>query len=125
MQLLIYSSIFFYHSAYSFKTREMFQSFLFHPISWQGCILLPCLFNLYALYVKQNAKLNEAQAGIKIFWRNINNLRYADDPILRVEGEEELKSLLMKVKEEIDKTALKLSIKKTKIMALDPITSCK
>ena len=89
----------------------------------QGCILTPCLFNLYAEYIMRNAGLGEAQAGIKIARRNINNLRYADDTILMVQPEEELKSLLMKVKEETEKVGLKLSIQKTKIMASGPITS--
>jgi len=83
----------------------------------QGCILSPCLFNLYTEYIMRNAGLNEAQAGIKIAKRNINNLRYADDIILMAESEEELKSLLMKVKEESEKVGLKLNIQKTKIMA--------
>ena len=87
----------------------------------QGCILSPCLFNLYAEYIMRSAGLEEAQAGIKIARRNINNLRYADDPILMAESEEELKSLLMKVKEESEK--VKLNIQKTKIMASSPITS--
>ena len=89
----------------------------------QGCILSPCLFNLYAEYILQNARLDEAQAGIKIAGRNINNLRYADDTTLMEESEEDLKSLLMKVKEESEKVGLKLSIQKTKIMASGPITS--
>ena len=89
----------------------------------QGCILSPCLFNLYAEYITRNARLNEAQAGIKIARRNINNLRYADDTPLMAESEEELKSLLMKVKEESEKIGLKLNIQKTKIMASGPITS--
>ena len=89
----------------------------------QGCILLPCLFNLYAEYIVQNAGLDEAQAGIKIARRNINNLMYSDDTTLVTESEEELKSLLMKVKEESEKAGLKLSIQKTKIMASSPITS--
>ena len=89
----------------------------------QGCILSPCLFNLYAEYIKQNARLDEAQAGIKIAGRNINNLRYADNTTLVAESEEELKSLLMKVKEESEKVGLKLNIRKTKIMASSPITS--
>ena len=89
----------------------------------QGCILSPCLFNLYAEYITQNARLDEAQAGIKIAKRNINNLRYADDTTLMSEREEELKSLLMKVKEESEKVGLKLNIEKTKIMASGPITS--
>ena len=88
----------------------------------QGCILSPCLFNLYAECIKRNTGLEEAQAGIKIARRNINNLRYADDTILMAESEEELKSLL-KVKEESEKVGLKLNIQKTKIMASDPITS--
>ena len=90
----------------------------------QGCILSPCLFNLYADYIMRNARLEESQAGIKIAGRNINNLRYADDPTLTAESEEELKSLLMKVKEESGKVGLKLNIQKTKIMAFGPITSC-
>ena len=89
----------------------------------QGCILAPCLFNLYAEYTMQNAGLNEAQRGIKIARRNINNLRYADDTTLMAESEEELKSLLMKVKEESEKLGLKFNIQKTKIMASGPITS--
>ena len=88
----------------------------------QGCILSPCLFNFYAEYIMRNAVLDEAQAGIKIAGRNINNLRYADDTTLMAESEE-LKSLLMKVKEESEKTGLKLNIQKTKIMASGPITS--
>ena len=89
----------------------------------QGCILSPCLFNLYAEYIMRNAGLDEAQAGIKIAMRNINNLRYADDTTLMAESEEELKSLLMKVKEESEKVGLKLNIQKTKITASGPITS--
>ena len=91
----------------------------------QGCILSPCLFNLYAEYIMRNAGLEEAQAGNKIAGRNINNLRYADDSTLMAESEEELKSLLMKVKEENRKVGLKLNIQKTKIMASGPITSWK
>ena len=83
----------------------------------------PCLFNFYAEYIKRNAALEEAQDGIKIGGRNINNLRYADDNTLMAESEEELKSLLMKVKEESEKVGLKLNIQKTKIMASGPITS--
>ena len=86
----------------------------------QGCILSPCLFDLYAEYIMRNAGLEEAQAGIKIAGRNINNLRYADDTTL---SEEELKSLLRKVKEESEKAGLKLDIQKTKIMASGPIPS--
>ena len=89
----------------------------------QGCILSPWLFNFYAEYIMRNAGLDEAQAGIKIAGRNINNLRYADDTLLMTEIEEELKSLLMKVKEESEKVGLKLNIQKTKIMAFGPITS--
>ena len=89
----------------------------------QGCILSPCLFNFYAEYVMRNTGLDEAQAGIKIAGRNINNLRYAGDTTLMAESEEELKSLLMKVKEESEKVGLKLNIQKTKIMASGPITS--
>ena len=89
----------------------------------QGCILSPCLFNLYAEYIMRNAGLEEAQAGIKIARRNINNFRYADDTTLIAESEEELKSLLMKVKEESEKVGLKLNIQKTKIMASGAITS--
>ena len=88
----------------------------------QGFILSPCLLNLYAEYIMRNVKL-EAQAGIKIARKNINNLRYADDTTLMAENEEELKSLLMKEKEENEKVCLKLNIQKTKIMASDPITS--
>ena len=88
----------------------------------QGCILSPCLFNLYAEYIMWNAGLDEAQAGIKIARKNINNLRYADDTTLMVESEEELKSLLMEVKEESEKVGLKLNFQKAKIMASCPIT---
>ena len=89
----------------------------------QGCILSPCLFSLYAEYIMRNAGLEETQAGIKIAGRNINNLRYADDTTLMAESEEEVISLLMKVKEETEKVGLKLNIQKTKIMAPGPITS--
>ena len=89
----------------------------------QGCILSPCLFNLYAEHIMRNAGLEEAQAGIKIAGRNISNLRYADDTTLMAESEEELKSILMKVKEESEKVGLKLNIQKMKIMASGPITS--
>ena len=88
----------------------------------QGCILSPCSFNLYAEYIMRNAGLDEAQAGIKIAGRNINHLRYTDDTTLLAESEEELKSLLMKGKEESEKVGLKLNIQKTKIMASGPIT---
>ena len=88
----------------------------------QGCILSPCLFNLYAEYILWNAGLDEAQARIKITGRNINNLRYADDTTLITESKEELKSLLVKVIEESEKVGLKLNIQKTKIMASGPIT---
>ena len=90
-----------------------------HP----GCILSPCLFNFYAEYITQNAGLDEAQAGMKIARRNINNLGYADDTTLVVESEEELKSLLVKVKEDSGKVGLKLKIQETKITASGPITS--
>ena len=89
----------------------------------QGCILSPCLFNLYAEYIMRYVGLDEAQAGIKIAGRNINNLRYADDTTLMAESEEELKSLLMKMKEESENFGLKLNIQKTKIMASGSITS--
>ena len=89
----------------------------------QGCILSPCLFNLYAEYIMRSTGLEEAQAGIKIAGRNINKLRYADDTTLMAKSEEELKSLLMKVKEEGTKVDLKLNIQKSKIMASSPITS--
>ena len=89
----------------------------------QGCILSPCLFNLYSEYIMWNARLDEVQAGIKIVRRNINNFRYTGDTTHITESEEKLKSLLMKVKEESEKVGLKLSIQKTKIMASCPITS--
>ena len=89
----------------------------------QGCILSPCLFNLYAEYIMRNTGLDEAQTGIKIARRNINNLRYADDTTLIAESEEELKSLLMKVKEESEKVGLKLNIQKTNFTISSPITS--
>ena len=98
---------------YNYFTRKMHQC----------CILSLYLFNLYAEYIMQNVRLDEAQAGIKIARRNINNLRYAYDTTLMAESEEELKSLLMKVKEESEKVGLKLNIQKTKIMASSPITS--
>ena len=88
----------------------------------QGCILSPCLFNLYAEYIMRNAGLEETQAGIKIAWRNINSLRYMDYTTLVAESEEELKSFLMKVKQESEKVGFKLNIQKTKIMASGPIT---
>ena len=89
----------------------------------QSCILSLCLFNLYVEYIMRNAGLDEAQAGIKIARRNSNNLRYADDTTLMAESEEELKSLLMTVKEDSEKALIKLNIQKTKIMASGPITS--
>ena len=89
----------------------------------QGCILSPCLFNLYAEYIRRNARLDEAQAGIKIAGRNINHLRHAEDTTLMAESEEELKRILMKVKEESEKVGLKLNIQKTKIMESSPIIS--
>ena len=91
--------------------------------SRQGCISSPCLFNLYAEYIMRNAGLEEAQTGIKIAGRNINKCRYADDTTLMAESEEELKSFLMKVKEESEKVGLKFNIQKAKIMASGPITS--
>ena len=91
----------------------------------QGCILLPCLFNLYAEYIVQNSRLDEAQARIKIAGRNINNLRYADDKTLMAESKEKLKSLLRKVKEDSEKVGLMFNIQKTKIMTSGPITSWK
>ena len=87
----------------------------------QGCILSPCLFNLYAEYIMQNARLDEAQAGVKIAGRNINNLRYSDDTTLMAESKERLKSLLMKVKEESEKAGLKFNLQKTK--AWHPVLS--
>ena len=90
---------------------------------YQGCILLPCLFNLCAVYIMRNAGLDEAQAGIKIAGRNINNFRYADDTTPMAECEEKLKSLLMRVKEESEKSGLKLNTQKTKIMESGPIIS--
>ena len=89
----------------------------------QGCLLSPCLFTLYAEHIMRNAGLDELQAGIEIGWRNINNLRYADDITLMAENEEEFKSLLMKVNEEHEKAVLKLNIQKMKIVASGPITS--
>ena len=103
-----------------YRTRDWFQ---IGKGVCQGCILSPCLFNLYAEYIMRNAGLDEAQAGIKIAGRNINNLRYANDTTHMAESEEELKSLLMKVKEESEKVGLKLNIQKTKMMASGPITS--
>ena len=88
----------------------------------QGCVLSPCLFNLDAVYLMQSASLDETQAGIKIAGKSINNLRYTDDTTLTAESKEELKGLLMKVKEESEKVGLKLNIQKTKIMASDPFT---
>ena len=89
----------------------------------QGCILSPCLFHLHAEYIRRNTGLDKAQAGIKIARRNLNNLRYADDTTLMAESKEELKNLLMKVKQESEKVGLKLNIQKTKIMASNSITS--
>ena len=91
----------------------------------QGYVLSPCLFNFYAEYIMRNSRLDEAQAGIKMARRNINNLRYADDTTLMAESKEKLKSLLMRMKEESEKTGLKLNIEKMKIMASGPITSWK
>ena len=107
---------------YTAYKKERYYFFSKGPSS-QGYILSPCLFNLYAEYIMRNAGLEEAQAGIKIAGININNLRYADDTNLMAESEEEVKSLLMKVKEESEKVGLKLNIQKMKIMASGPITS--
>ena len=103
-----------------FETTDWFQ---IRKGVYRGCILSPCFFNLYAEYIMRNAGLEEAQAGIKIVGRNINNLRHADDTTLMEESEEGLKSLLIKVKEESEKVGLKLNIQKWKIMASGPITS--
>ena len=103
--------------------HEITECFKIGKVVCQDYVLSPCLFNFYAEYTMQNARLDEAQAGIKIARRNINNLRYADDNILIAESEEELKSLLMKVKEESETVGLKFNIQKTKIMASGPITS--
>ena len=112
------------HTCKVFQTKEPNRNWSgLNPNVHQGCILSPCLFNLYAEYIMRNAGLDEAQAGLKIAGRNINNLRYADDTTLMAESEEELKSLLMKVKEESEKIGLKLNIQKTKITASGPVTS--
>ena len=111
------------------KTRDLFKKIRDNKALFvdkglcQGCILSPCLFNSYAEYIMWNAGMDEAQSGINIARRNINNLRYTDDTIFMAESKEELKSLLMKVKEESEKVGLKLNIQKTKIMASGPITS--
>ena len=110
-------------SAGSSKKQEFQKNIYFCFIVRQGHMLSPCLFNLYAEYIMRNAGLEEAQAGIKISRRNINNLSYADDISLMAESEEELKSFLMIVKGESEKVVLKLYIQKTKIMASGPITS--
>ena len=111
-------------NVYVFRTRHGTTDwFQIRKRVCQGCILSLCLFNLYAEYIMWNARLDEAQAGTKISRRNINNIRYIDDMTLMAESEEELKSLLMKVKEESEKTDLKLNIRKTKIMALGSIIS--
>ena len=91
----------------------------------QGCILSPCLFNFYAEYIMRNARLDESQAGLKTAGKNINNLRYTDDTTLMTESDEELKNLLMRMKEERGKSGLKSSIQKLKIIASSPIISCK
>ena len=101
-------------------TKDWFQ---IGKVVHQGCILSPCLLNLYAEYIVQNARLDEVQAGIKVAGRNINNLRYTDDTTLMAENEEELKSLLIKIKEKSETVGLKLNIQKTKIMAPGPVTS--
>jgi len=109
-------------SSFDLKGRNL-QSFNIGKGVHQGCILSLCLFNLYSEYIMWNVRLDEAQAGIKIGGRYINNLKYADNTTLMAESEEELKSLLMKVKEESEKAGLKFSIQKTKIMASGPISS--
>ena len=101
-------------------TKDWFQ---IGKVVHQGCILSPCLLNLYAEYIVQNARLDEVQAGIKVAGRNINNLRYTDDTTLMAENGEELKSLLIKIKEKSETVGLKLNIQKTKIMAPGPVTS--
>ena len=106
-----------------FCSLKMFSNFKIGKGVCQGCILSPCLFNLHAEYIMQNARLDEAQAGIKISGRFINNLRYADDTTLMAESKEGLKSLLMKMKDKSEKDRLKLNIQKMKIMASGPITS--
>jgi len=116
----MYKSSFSPHPLQHFRTKDWFQ--LGKGVH-QGCILSPCLFNLYAEYIMRNARLDEEQAGIKIAGRNSNKLRYADVTTLRAESGEELKNLLMKVKEESEKAGLKLNFQKTKIMASGPITS--
>ena len=103
-----------------YRTTDWFQ--IGKEVS-QGCILSPCLFNLYAEYIMRNTGLDEAEAGIRIAWRNINKFRYADDTTLMAESEKELKSLLMKVKEENENIGLKLNIQKSKIMASSLVTS--
>ena len=106
------------------RTRhETIDRFQIEKGVWQGCILLPCFFNLRAEYIVWNARLDESHSGIKPAGRNINNLRYSDNTTPLAENEEGLKRLLMKIKEESIKTALKLNIQKTKIMASSPITS--
>ena len=102
---------------------DMMDGFQIRKGVYQGCILSPCLFNLYAECIIQNARLDEAQAEIKIAGRNINNLRYADDTTFMAQSEEEIKSLLMKENEESEKFGLKLNIQKAKIMVSGPITS--
>ena len=101
-------------------TKDWFQ---IGKVVHQGCILSPCLLNLYAEYIVQNARLDEVQAGIKVAGRNINNLRYTDDTTLMAENGEELKSLLIKIKEKSETVGLKLNIQKTKIMAPGSVTS--
>ena len=103
--------------------HETIDWFQIRKVLCQGCILSPCLFNFYAEYIMRNAELDEAQAKIKIARKIINNLRYADYTTLMAESKEELKCLLMKVKEESEKDGLKLNIQKTKILTSDPITS--
>ena len=119
LNILINSTIFYLEQHFLFGTTDWLQ---IGKGVHQGCILSPCLFNFYADYIMRNAGLEEAQVGIKIARRNINNLRYTDDTTLMGESEEELKSLLIKVKEESEKVGLKLSIQKTNIMASGLIT---
>ena len=127
--MYVYSHIFLYWDAGQETTVRIGHGtidwFLIGKGVRQGCILSPCLFNFYAEYIMRNAGLEEAQAEIKIARRNINNIRYADDTNLMAESEEELKSLLMKVKVESEVVGLKLNIQKTKIIASGPIPSCK